>query len=264
MESFLGYVGGKRLLVKQLVEMIPVHNTYIEVFMGAAWLFFAKERSRVEVINDINKDLVSLYRVIQSNFKEFCDGFKWILTSRDQYERFHDQDPNTLTDIERAIRIYYLIKNSYGCKVADNNFTSSILRRPRYDPTTIEKDLIDIHKRLANVWIENLPYERVIEKFDDKNSFFYVDPPYYNGETNYGKGIFSKSDWTKLRDILLDVRGKFLLSINDTPEIRELFKDFTVKEVAFNYSLQKGERPKVQELLYYNYENKNNLYGRMF
>lgn len=86
MNSFLSYLGGKRLLTNKLIKLIPEHQCYVEVFAGAAWLLFKKEPSKVEVINNINVDLVNLFRVLQWHLEEFLRYFKWLLVSREEYD----------------------------------------------------------------------------------------------------------------------------------------------------------------------------------
>ena len=76
MRSFLSYYGGKSLLARKIIPKIPEHTCYCEVFAGAAWLLFKKEESQVEIINDINKDLVTLYRVIKHHLEEFIRYLK--------------------------------------------------------------------------------------------------------------------------------------------------------------------------------------------
>jgi len=254
MNSFLGYLGGKRLLVKQILPLIPEHRTYIEVFAGAAWLLFAKEESQVEVINDINGDLVNLYRVVKLHLEEFCKQFRWLLTAREEYNRFMREEPSSLTDIQRAVRFYYLLRNNFGARVDRFNFTSAKTQPPRVNLLRLEENLSEAHLRLTRVWIENMPYQKIIEKFDDENSFFYLDPPYWNCEDYYGKGIFGKDDWDKLHELLTNLKGKFIMSINDVKEINEKFSNFNRKVVHTNYSIsQKIRAEKTSELLYTNY-----------
>ncbi len=100
MKSFIAYLGGKSNLTKKIIPLIPKHTCYCEVFAGAAWLLFKKEPSQVEIINDINTDLVTLYRVVKNHLEEFIRYLKWILVARDQFEVFKNTDPNTLTDIQ--------------------------------------------------------------------------------------------------------------------------------------------------------------------
>jgi DNA adenine methylase len=113
------------------------------------------------------------------------------------------------------------------------------------------------HLRLSRVYVENRPYANVIERFDKSDTFFYLDPPYFGCENYYGKGMFSRDDFSTLADMLGRIRGKFMLSINDTPEIREIFGAFKMREVELTYSVgvKAGEeRKKVGELLVMNYQ----------
>ena len=252
--SFLGWVGGKSLLSKTIVPMIPAHTCYVEVFAGASWVLFRKPQSKVEVLNDINKELITLYRVIQYHLDEFVRYCRWVLISRDEFERVKRVDPETLTDIQRAARFYYLVKTCFGTRIHNPTFGTSATQKPRLNLLRIEEELSAAHLRLSNVIIECLPWQKVIAIYDRSETVFYVDPPYYGREGYYGKGIFSKDDFTMLADILAKIKGKFVLSINDTPEIREIFKAFNCRETqtkyAFNVTSNKRE---VAELLYANF-----------
>jgi DNA adenine methylase len=254
MKSFLSYMGGKSLLTRKIIPLIPSHECYCEVFAGAAWLLFRKEESPVEIINDINVDLVTLYRVIKHHLEEFIRYFKWILVARDEFERFKLEDPQTLTDIQRAVRFYYLLKGGYGSKVVGQSFNTNATRPPRINLLRIEEELSAAYLRLSRVYVENMPYARLIERFDLPETFFYVDPPYYGFEDCYGKNVFSREDFTRLADILTAVKGKFILSINDTPEIRKIYRDFHIEEATTSYSAAGADKKKhVTELLITNF-----------
>ena len=97
-----GWMGGKSRLSKRIVSMLPEHTCYCEPFAGAAWVLFRKPESKVEVINDINREIVTFYRVIQHHLEEFVRYFKWVLVARDEFERLKKVSPDTLTDIKRA------------------------------------------------------------------------------------------------------------------------------------------------------------------
>ena len=238
MKSFLAYMGGKSLLAKKIVTKMPEHDCYCEVFAGAAWLLFKKEEavSDVEIINDINLDLVTLYRVVKHHLEEFIRYFKWILVSRDEFYRFRKEDPETLTDIQKAVRFYYLLKLGYAARIKDPAFNIVTTAKPRMNLLRIEEELSAVHLRLSRVYIENRSYAEVFSRFDKPGTFFYVDPPYYGCEDYYGDGIFARGDFVKLRDILASVSGKFILSINDVDHIRGLFDGFHIETVATSYS----------------------------
>lgn len=255
MRSFLSYLGGKSLLAPKIIPLIPEHECYVEVFAGAAWLFWMKPESKIEILNDINSDLVNLYRCVKNHLVELVRCMQWTLTSRDEYNRFKMQDPSTLTDIQRAVRFYYLLKNSYASKLDFNSFNISTTHRPRLNLLRIEQELSEAHMRLGDVYIENRHYKDVIERFDKPHTFMYLDPPYAGCEDYYGKGIFSPEDFNDLAGILSKCQSKFIMSINDTPEIRRIFAQFNIREVPTTYSAAGGDkRSKVVELLIMNYK----------
>ncbi|MDI9562042.1 MAG: DNA adenine methylase, partial [Pseudomonadota bacterium] len=236
MNSFLSYMGGKSLLTKKIIPLIPQHQCYCEVFSGAAWLLFRKEESEVEIINDINSDLVTLYRVIKHHLEEFIRYLKWILVAREEFNRFKIENPESLTDIQKAVRFYYLLKAGYASRIENPSFSISTLRKSNFNLLRVEEELSAAHLRLSRVYIENMNYKGLIERFDKPHTFFYIDPPYYDCEDYYGKGIFSKDDFKVLAGLLASVQGKFIMSINDTSEIRELYEDFNIQEVTTTYS----------------------------
>jgi len=192
MNSLLAYMGGKSLLANKIIPKIPEHKCYVEVFAGAAWLMFKKDEtiSDVEIINDINSDLVTLYRVVKHHLEEFIRYYKWILVSRDEFYRFRKEEPETLTDIQRAVRFYYLLKMGYAARIRNPSFSIAPTSKPRLNLLRIEEELSAVHLRLSRVFIENRSYADVIKRFDRQETFFYVDPPYYGYEDYYGTGFF--------------------------------------------------------------------------
>lgn len=248
-----GWMGGKYQLSKQVVSMIPQHHCYCEPFAGAAWVFFRKDRSEVEVLNDINADIITLYRVIQHHLEEFIRWFKWVLVSRNEFNRWLKTDPQTLTDIQRAIRFFYIQKTSFAGRIDKPTFGYAPSSRPRMNLLRVEEDLSAAHLRLSEVYVENLHYAELIKRYDREKTFFYIDPPYWDCEDYYGKNLFSKDDFQALSDQLANIKGKFLLSLNDTPEVREIFSKFTIEPVSVRYSC--GTTNTVaKEVLIRNYE----------
>lgn len=253
-KSPLAWVGGKSKLTATIIPLIPPHKCYVETFAGAAWVMFRKPESKVEVINDINSDLVTLYRVIQNHLEEFVRYFKWSLISREEFARLQAVPPETLTDIQRSARFYYLVRNAFGAKIVGQSFGIASTSKPRLNLLRLEEDLSEAHLRLSRATVENLPYETLIKRYDSKDTFFYCDPPYWDCENDYGKGLFDKTDFERLRDVLKSCQGKWLVSINNVPQIRTLFEGFEFKEVKTNYSIGKNEGKPVTELLIANYK----------
>lgn len=253
MKGFLPWLGGKNLLAKQLSKYIDTinHTCYVEPFMGAGHVFFKKTPVKVEVLNDINKDLTTLFRVLQHHLEEFLRYFKWALVSRDEFDRLNKQNPDSLTDIQRACRFYYIQKLCYGGRPVKRTFGSSTTSAPRLNLLRIEEELSQVHLRLSRVLIENHNWMEVVDRYDRKYTLFYVDPPYYNCESYYGDKIFDRSDYVKLAERFASLNGQFILSLNDHPEIRKIFKRFHFKSVNVRYSIAAtgDKRKKFPELI---------------
>jgi DNA adenine methylase len=192
---------------------------------------------------------------VKHHLEEFIRYFKWILVSRDEFYRFRKESPETLTDIQKAVRFYYLLKLGYAARIKDPSFSIATTGKPRLNLLRIEEELSAVHLRLSRVYIENRSYAEVFARFDKPDTFFYIDPPYYGYEDYYGDGIFDRSDFMKLRDIPARVAGKFILSINDIDYIRDLFQGFRIETVSTSYlAAGANKRKRVNELLIMNYE----------
>lgn len=152
MNNPLAYVGGKSKLAKQIISMIPKHKTYCEAFAGAGWVFFRKEPIRYEVLNDLDSNLVSFYRVLQNHLEEFLKQFKWLLSSREWFDDWKNQiETRGLTDIQKAARYYYLQRQCFGGKVKGRSFGVDPQSRPRINLVRMEEELSEVHLRLFNV-----------------------------------------------------------------------------------------------------------------
>ena len=183
------------------------------------------------------------------------DVLKFQLTTRSEFERLVATNPDTLTDLERGARFLYLQRNAFGGKVSGAHFGVSVGRPARFNLTNLEPMLEDLHTRLAGVVIECLDWADFIPRYDRKETLFYLDPPYWGCENDYGKSLFSRSDFAQMADTLAMIKGRFLLSINDVPEIRETFGKFTIAEVATTYSIGQQARGKSRaELLVSNFQ----------
>lgn len=245
------YIGGKRALSKRLVDIIgqEPHSLYAEPFVGMGGVFFRRTtRPRKEVINDINSDVVNLFRLIQRHYQQLLDVLKWQICSRAEFERLVAVDPETLTDLERAARFLYLQRVSFGGKVVGQYFGISRTGSARFDLTKLVPLLDDVHERLCGVDIERLPYDRLIARYDTPGTLFYLDPPYWGCTDDYGADVFSEADFERLRDLLKAIEGRFIMSINDRPEVREIFEGFLIEEVSLNYRLS-GKATPARELI---------------
>lgn len=250
MDSFIPYMGGKKLLRKKISERFPEKiNKYVEVFGGAAWVLFYKEKyAEQEIYNDINGELVNLFKMVKYHPNAVQEELKWLLNARQFFEELKIQ--KGLTEIQRAARFYYLIRTSFGAKKSSygGNYR---------DCAYFFKDMEDIRKRLAKVVIENKDFTHILKQYDKEGTVFYCDPPYYEAEKYYKMDGYSfvKEQHILLRDMLSNIKGKFILSYNNHDFIKELYQDFNIEEVerCNNIGNVLGKEKNYQELIIRNY-----------
>ncbi|MEM5524472.1 MULTISPECIES: DNA adenine methylase [Enterobacter cloacae complex] len=235
------WIGGKRRLAKHILPLFPAHTCYVEPFCGAAALYFLKTPSKIEVINDINGELVNLYRVVKHHLEEFVRQFKWALVSRQIYKWLQDTPEETLTDIQRAARFYYLQKQAFGGKVADHTFGTSTTSAPRFNLLRIEEELSMAHLRLSRTLIEHLDWYQCIERYDRPHTLFYCDPPYWGTE---GYGVeFGLENYDYMADLARRIKGTMIISVNDIPEMRQAFNGLNMQSVDISYNLKVTGKP---------------------
>lgn len=252
MKSPINYVGGKSKLAKTIINKLPQHITYCEAYAGAAWVFFCKEPSKVEVINDLDSELVSFYRVVQNHLEEFLRQFKYLLTSREMFNDFKAQrQAGGLTDIQQAARYYYNKRQAFGGKVIGQTFGVDRGRGPRINLLRLEEELSAVHLRLAQVIVEHLPVLDLIKRYDSVDTAFYLDPPYHS-EPCY-KHNMAMPDYEALAAQLATIAGKFVLSINDHPAMREVFGSFNITPVRLKYTIGKDNATEAKELIITNF-----------
>ena len=254
MKSILNWVGGKSRLAKKIIERIPEHTLYIEPFVGAASVFLNKEPARYEVLNDLNGDLIGFYRCLQNHPEELIRQIAWLIPSRKMWGEYKSQlNSDGLTDIQRAARFYYVHRLGFGGRVVGKSYGATPSDRPRFCASQATDNFRELTKRFKRVQIENLPYNDLISRYDRQNAFLYIDPPYMGREGFYGKGFFSRADFDILAGLLANIKGKFLLSINDRPEVREIFGNFKIEPVKVQYSIKKDSNTAAKELFITNY-----------
>jgi len=246
------YIGGKRRLGEQLARRIEAveHATYAEPFVGMGGVFFRRRWApRREVINDISRDVATLFRILQRHYPQFMETLKFQIASRREFERLLACNPDTLTDLERAGRFLYLQRLAFGGKVAGRSFGVETGGPSRFDVTKLGPVLVEIHERLAGVVIECLPWSDFLDRYDAPETLFYLDPPYWGSETDYGAGVFTGSDFARLAMRLGSIVGRFILSVNDVPATREAFASFSIESVSTRYTIAGGKWTDVAEIV---------------
>lgn len=234
-QPIIPWIGGKRRLAAKIIELFPAHACYVEPFCGAAAVFFAKEPTKVEVLNDLNGELVTLYRVVQHHLEEFARQFKWALASRQMFEWARMTHPETLTDIQRAARFYYLQKLAFGSKVEGQTFGTATTAPARLNLLRFEEELSAAHLRLHGVTVERLPWDRCVERYDRAHTLFYMDPPYWGTE---GYGVpFELGQYDRMAELMGSLKGRAVVSVNDVPEMRRAFAGFPTLRLPIRYSV---------------------------
>lgn len=238
-------MGGKSKLRKQIIKMIPQHELYVEPFLGAGWVYFGKEESKVEVINDIDQNITNLFKVIKYHNEEFCRLMEYEIYARTSFNEHKSTEG--MTDIQKAIAFLCNIKMSFASRGGHFGYSFNSIPTRFIDSELIFK----IKQRLKNTYIENLSFDKIIEKYNKENAFFFLDPPYY--ETAGYDTPFGEENYLILRDLLSNLKGKFLLTLNDHEQVREWFASYNLIETNVLYSASKKGNIKANELIIRNY-----------
>lgn len=263
MNSPLKWVGGKRNLRKELVSIMPEHKQYCEVFAGALWVMFYKEPSKLEIINDINDDLINFYKVIQDRdkYKELTNKLYFIPKSRLVFNEYDIKikKKDYKDDVEHALMFYYLLKLCFGGRFdrIKKSFAIPNDGRKNINYDKFPSEFLELHERLKDVYIEKQDYKYILDKYDREDGLFFLDPPYLDTtENNYGVN-FTLDEYNNLENILHNLKGKFILTCNNKPELRKLFNDFVLKENEVHYSISgtSDACKKYSELIITNYTN---------
>lgn len=271
------YIGGKFRLSRKIVSSFCPHELYVEVFAGSAAVLFEKPKERNEVLNDLNGDIVNFFEQCRENMEGLKRRAKFRLYSRALFERYRAEPLASLPPVERAYRFWHLLKCSYGGRLcvarkADGSrpgragspkpgmkgFYNPSFGQTRNSPHCAlrfsDAEVEAWHERLSGVIIENRPWQEILERHDREGALFYLDPPYYGSEGAYSEGLFQRPEYAEMAEMLAGMKGRFLLSLNDRPEVREIFGAFRLNEVQARYTLAARRMKAAAELFISNYE----------
>ena len=259
MNSFMSWIGGKKALRDEIIARFPTdYKRYIEVFGGGGWVLFHKAPGNdFEVYNDRNPNLVNLYRCVRDHPDELISELTYALNSRTDFDYIRKvmKTPTEIPDVKRAAYFYQLIRYSYASGL--DSYASQPHSMWNNFPL-----ITNACARLQKVVIENKDFEKLIDQYDRPESLFYCDPPYFETEDYYEDVGFTKDDHIRLADRLSSIEGKYLLSYNDCPEIRELYESrgariesiSRLSNIAQRYEAGK----QYDELIISNYDTKEN------
>ena len=263
MKAILPYYGGKVKLSKQLVELIPLHKHYIEVFAGGLSMFFRKNKVEWSAVNDLNRDIANFWLVIGDEylFKQFTRKVYYATKSRLYYEQITKYIRTDrwwmLPDVDRAFKYYYFIRNSFNAQT-NSDFSKDVAGWT----TNLEQVLKDAATKFDGVIVENMDYKKLIDKYKEKtNAFWYLDPPYTmaEGESYYAIN-FNESEHIAMKhkmDYLIDSiePPNVMISYDNSQMIKDLYAGWFITEIPVKYAGNINEPEKeFIELVITNYE----------
>jgi DNA adenine methylase len=257
MKTTISYYGGKQKLVSTILPMIPVHVLYCEPFCGGAAVFFGKEKSEVEVINDTNAELITFYKVVQTDFISLEKEIRISLHSRRLH---HDAEviysnPHMFSDLKRAWAVWVLAAQGFA-SMLDGSWGYDKKKGTTSKKISGKRETFseELAYRLQDVQIECTDALRIIESRDTKDSFFYVDPPYFNSNCGHYDG-YSREDFLRLLDRLSKMEGRFLLSSYPSEELSIYIQNcgWKTKSIEQQVSVCKVRGKKKTEVLTWNY-----------
>lgn len=259
MKTPITYYGGKQNMLKHLLVLIPAHTIYCEPFFGGGALFFAKPKSEVEIINDKNGEVINFFKVAKTRFAELQKEIQGTLHSRELYKKAMVvyEHPDLFTDVKRAWALWVLTNQGFASMIGSwgfgkENAKEKSLANKRDEFT---KEYAD---RLRMVQIENNNAIKVIQRCDSKDTFIYCDPPYIGSDMGHYKG-YTEEDYKQLLDVLVKVKGKFLLSSYPSSILSQYIKKhkWKIKKVEKSVAVTKHTDKKKTEMLVMNYEPSN-------
>ena len=250
MRSIIGRTGGKTKIKKEIINLIPKHKTFVEPFVGGGAVFFGREEpSEVEVVNDKDPDIYHIYKDTQEIGNELSNSN--FCGNKTKFERLKKQK-KFKSKKERLYRNIYLSINSYR---ADRRQFFNHQTKKSNPTGKCPGDIFKKTKfqdRLKGVKIFRQDFDKVMKKFDAPDTFFYLDPPYSRAIDNRDYE-FNFIDIDELNKLLRGLKGKFLLSYDDTPQARKVFKGFKIRSIKTIYEIGDGKKREVKELLISNY-----------
>lgn len=235
--TMLPWMGGKSRLAGTIIPRLPAHTTYVEPFTGGGAVFWQKEKSKVEILNDADSRLVTLYRVFRYHPDSLRSEMRWLLHSREEFADLCAQ--RGLTDVQRAARFLFILKACFGARATSPSFGTSKEAPAGYAWSDVESLIEQAHARLQHVTIEHGDFSDVIARYDTTHSLFYCDPPYV--ETAQYAVQFTMDDHLRLEMTLAGIKGQAVVSLNDHPQVRGIYRDWHIEEVETKYSVSRDK-----------------------
>lgn len=255
MNPFFCRIGTKKTITDDLIKLIPKHKTFVEAFVGGGALYFAKEPSEIEIINDLDKELIKGYKLLKKISKKNIERAIGISSNVDDIKPIKKRlevlnEIQNMKAIDDGLKLYQIL-------ITTCNTFSSIGIGKIYQPkSNIQKTnkITQYKERLKNTKIFSTDYKKIIAKFDNVDTFFFLDPPYEKSTGLYKNDTL---DYEEMANILSNIKGKFMITINESPIIKKIFKNFIIKHIKVkglgNSDIGNYDRYR-QELIITNYK----------
>ena len=212
-------------------------------------VFFRRRRAApVEILNDLSGDVVNLFRIVRHHPAALLTEQRLQIHARSELRRLVALDPAALTDVQRAARFLGILRMGYAGRPESRSFSGSPHSGRAQARARLRAAIRAAHRRLERVAIEQLPFDQFIARYDSDATLFYLDPPYWGSEDDYGRGMFARADFARLANQLGGIKGRFVLSLNDRPELRNIFGAFAIQDIATTY-MAAGHGTAARELI---------------
>ncbi len=232
-QTLFAWMGGKHYLRKKIIPILNSidHETYVEPFLGSGVIFLNKRPAKYSVINDLNGEITNLFQCVQNDFDDLSKRLEWFVCSRQLFFELAAIELESLSKVERAARFLFLQRCVMYGKEDYYSFRFGRKRTAEFNPDKLLSRMRRVRQKLLDTTILNLSWDRVVELFDAPDSLFYLDPPYLVKKKCYSSGNFVEDDFVNMAKVLKSIQGKFVLSLNDSDEVREIFRDFDFLEL---------------------------------
>ncbi len=252
----VSYYGGKQQLQAEIQPRIPEHRVYTESFAGGLATFFAKEPSKVEVINDLDGSIVNFYEVLKLEYLKLYELVQTTLHSRHAYEDslVIYKYPHLFTKARRAWAFWVLTNQGFASKIGSWGYDKSSGSSERKIQNRKLTFGLHLAKRLEDTQIECNNALKVIQSRDCPDAFHFVDPPYFNSNCGHYGG-YSLEDFTALLELLSTIQGKFLLCSYDSDVLSDFVEKFGWKQIKkqMPVSADKSKKKQKVEVITMNY-----------
>jgi len=252
LSRLIPYTGGKNRYAKKIIPLFPKHDCYVEPFCGSLAVLFQKQKSKTEVVNDLDHELINFYRVIRENSEEFKRMIHFTPYSRELYNSIIKESDGS-NQIVAAWKFFLIKRMGWTNKPAKDTIRIDTKGSDPILLHRIETYLWAFAERLNSIYLECKNYDAVIRQWDREYTFFYCDPPYFGTEDMYGK-VFSKDDHKKLHYTLKHIKGKCMISYYDDPFIQDLYYGWNKKTFELK---SRGGKTTNTEVIYCNFNITN-------